>query len=450
MKRKSLIDTYLQKYSAGEKWQLKANETDDISQVVVIPAYAEKDSLFSTLVSLAENPPSALENSLIMCVVNNSDNDSFDVKENNLRTIEYLDALIGKTSIKRTGEDRNLYTLLIKLSDANLKLGYINASSRNYELPQDIAGVGMARKIGMDMALRLLKNSPAANNLIISLDADTLVRNNYLSSIKKHFSKGARTAILAYEHQMPSESLPMAAICSYEIFLRYWVLGLQYAKSPWAFHSIGSTIVTSAEAYLEVRGMNKRKAGEDFYFLSKLAKTGKIDYIRETCVYPSPRTSARVPFGTGKRIQKFLSGNYKEGYSLYDPRIFKVLADWLLVMKNPLTCDEDDVLLKAQKIHTGLNTFLNDAGFPAIWSKICRNVKDEKTLSKQFNDWFDGFKTLKMINYFTREFYPQINMFEALEQIISMSEIRFELNTAGEIPPLMEQIRILQYLRTIT
>ena len=71
MKKNSLIDTYLQNYSVGEKWELIANDTDNISQVVVIPAYAEKEMLFSTLASLAQNPPSSLEYSFIMCVINN-------------------------------------------------------------------------------------------------------------------------------------------------------------------------------------------------------------------------------------------------------------------------------------------------------------------------------------------------------------------------------------------
>jgi hypothetical protein len=450
MKRKSLIDTYLQNYSVGEKWELIANDTDDISQVVVIPAYAEKDMLFSTLASIAKNPPSSLGYSFIMCVINNSDNAPPDVKENNLRTMEYLDALIRKKSLSRINAGRELYPLLATLSDAKLKLGLINASSQGCEIPQNEAGVGMARKIGMDMALRLLKNNSSPRNLIISLDADTLVRDNYLSAINKYFTPEVETAIVAYEHQMPLDCEEQAAICSYEIFLRYWVLGLSYAKSPWAFHSIGSTIVTSSEAYLGVRGMNKRKAGEDFYFLSKLAKTGKIDYIKETCVYPSARASTRVPFGTGKRIQRFLSGNCKDEYRLYDPQIFKVLAGWLQLMKSPLICDEDKILIEAERIHPRLNHFLKDAGFPGVWSKICRSAKDEKTLSRQFNDWFDGFKTLKLINYFTREVYPQMNMFEALDLILSTPGRGMKCDAATEIPPLAEQIKILRYLRTIT
>ncbi len=450
MKRNSLINTYLQNYSVGEKWELIANDTDNISQVVVIPAYAEKEMLFSALASLAQNPTSSLEYSFVMCVINNRDDSPPEAKEDNRQTIEYLDALVRKPPLKKINADKEIYPLLASLSDARIKLGYIDASSKGCEMPQNAGGVGMARKIGMDMALRLLEKSSSPRNLILSLDADTLVRNNYLSAIKHYFTRGVKTAIVAYEHQMPLDDAQQAAICCYEIFLRYWVLGLEYAKSPWAFHSIGSTIVTSTEAYLDVRGMNKRTAGEDFYFLSKLAKTGKIDYIKNTCVYPSARSSNRVPFGTGKRIQRFLSGHYKEEYRLYDPRVFKVLADWLQLMKNQFICGEDEILMKAQRIHPRLKSFLKDSGFPVVWSRICRNVKDEKTLARQYNDWFDGFKTLKLINYFTAEVYPQINMFEALERILSMSGRGVELNAQTGIPPLAKQLEILQYLRAIT
>ena len=48
MKKPSLLDTYLRNYSVGEKWNLIAQNTENISQVVVIPAYAEKENIFST------------------------------------------------------------------------------------------------------------------------------------------------------------------------------------------------------------------------------------------------------------------------------------------------------------------------------------------------------------------------------------------------------------------
>ncbi len=450
MKKKFLIDDYLRNYSAGEKWELIANDTANVSQVVVIPAYAEKEMIFHALASLAQNPSSSLEYSLILCVVNNKAGSPAQVVENNLQTMAYMDALVKRKAVQNFKKDKELYPLLVKVCDAKMKLGYIDASSKGYEIPLNVGGVGMARKIGMDMALRLLWNNASPHDVILSLDADTLVNPDYLSTVKNHFKSKVKTAIVAYEHQMPDDAASQAAIVCYEIFLRYWVLALQYAKSPWAFHSIGSTIAVSPQAYLEVRGMNKREAGEDFYFLNKLAKIGKIDFIKEICVYPSARPSTRVPFGTGKRIQRFLEGRCEEEYRLYDPRIFSILAKWLQLLDG-MSGSEDEILKNAELIHPRLKTFLMENNFTIVWPRMRRTAKDKKTLARHLHDWFDSFKTLKMINYFTREAYPQIDMFEALHMLFAMSGISEEkFDKEEKLPPLDRQLEILQRLRILT
>ena len=56
------------------------------------------------------------------------------------------------------------------------------------------------------------------------------------------------------------------------------------------------------EAYMKQGGMNRRKAGEDFYFLNKIMSLGGFGECAETTIYPSPRTSKRVPFGTGQAV----------------------------------------------------------------------------------------------------------------------------------------------------
>jgi len=450
MNKPSLLEDYLEKYSAGNNWHLIAGNIENISQVVVIPAYAEKEMLFSTLASLALNNPVSLEYSLILCVINNKSDTPSEHVSNNQTTIKYLDALVRKEGLGKFNSDQKIYPQLLKIADTQLKLSYIDASSKGCEMPLRDGGVGIARKIGMDMALRLLNISLVGKKLIISLDADTLVQPNYLSTIKNYFTPKIKTAIIAYEHQMPEDYEGQAAICCYEIFLRYWVLGLKYAKSPWAFHSIGSTIVTSTGAYLQVRGMNKRKAGEDFYFLNKLAKTGSIDYIRETCVFPSARSSSRVPFGTGKAIERFLSGE-KQAHLLYDPKIFTVIAQWLEFMNNAILLNEDEILHEAHRINPALKSFLVDNRFADTWSNIRRNAKEEKTRRHHFNDWFDGFKTFKLIKYLTRTVYPQIDMFDALAEILTLIGMPVsKINIQTKIPNMEAQVELLQYLRKIT
>jgi hypothetical protein len=450
MKKQSLLADYLKLYAADKKWQLTNANEDDFFSAVVIPVYAEKESIFSTLSSLANNPASFLRDALVICVLNNKISSPDEDKKNNLETINIIDSIIRKKSLEKNKAEKNIYEHLQIIADSEIKLAYIDACSSGYELPDNTGGVGLARKIGMDAALRMWQNDSLQDKLILSLDADTLVQNNYLSSIKEYFTKKVKTAIVRYEHQMPESEEEKTAIISYEIFLRYWVLALGYANSPYAYHSIGSTIITTALAYLEVRGMNKKQAGEDFYFLGKLAKIGKINYLKQTCVYPSARASKRVPFGTGKSIQQFLSRDSKE-YVTYDADVFFILERFIDLIKRNIESSPPDIFKKANEIDPLIKTFLQSYNFESFWSKLLNRAKDEKIRLKQFHQWFDAFKTLKLINYLTKHRFPRINIFNALQKLSTRAQIeKMNIFSIDNIPVLNQQMAILGKLRQIT
>ncbi len=446
-----MFDDYLNRYAAGLPWRLQAAYSGPFEQIVVIPAYAERDSLFSTLASVAANPEAMLEKTTVLCVVNNKAASPDEDKENNAQTLAMLNALIKRQHFDIPEADGKLHEAWQIIAASPLRLGFVDASSPGLEIPNRSGGVGMARKIGMDMALRLLSNSEHKPRLILSLDADTLVRSDYLSGVRSAFARGrAQAGILDYEHPMPQDRAEQTAICRYEIFLRYWVLGLQFARSPYAFHSIGSTMVTTDEGYLAVRGMNRREAGEDFYFLNKLAKAGPLRRIRETRVYPSGRSSARVPFGTGAAVAKMVSGA-RSDFLLYDPRVFVVLRAWIALMKESFEPPADEILGEAKKIHSGLGEFLAARGFLKLRPKIRANVKDRKTYERQMHGWFDGFETLKLINGLTKDFYPKIPLPVAVKQMLEMQNLecprRFFDESASGLEGCME---MLFYLRRLT
>lgn len=448
MKKDSLLKKYLERYAAGAPWQIQSGNLDNIDQVIVIPAYAEKELLFATLASLAANPDASLETSLILCVINNkADAPSCD-KENNAQTLMLLKALIDRQPLCQFPIADDLHVFLQMIAERPLRVACMDASSQGLEIPHRVGGVGMARKIGMDMALRLLAHSRNDLRLILSLDADTLVQTNYLSAVRHAFLSGkAQTGIVAYEHAMPADEIGQAAICLYEIFLRYWVLGLQYAQSPYAFHSIGSTIVTMAESYLAVRGMNRREAGEDFYFLNKLAKIGPIRQITETVVTPSARVSRRVPFGTGAAVEKIISRASSE-YRFYDPRIFFILKEWIALMTQSFNRSESSILADAKAIDPGLESFLISRGFLSVWPKIRSNLKDEKTWNRQLHNWFDGFETLKLVNDLSRRLYPRISLFAALPEMMLLMGRNYSGGVLDEDTTKVEDlVRILHDLR---
>jgi len=401
------IKEYENKFKLFDR-PLVAAELGGIEQVVVIPCLAEKSSLPATLASLACNSDRELGRSLILCVINNRRlpvSSPEEIKDNQ-ETIHYLQALING---------------LPGPAPANLRLAYIDAASPGREMPDTCGGVGTARKIGLDMALRLFDDTRPGEKLLISLDADTLVEPNYLEAIRSFFGPGKAAAVVSYAHQIPAAAGARLAICSYEIFLRYYVLGLRYAGSPYAFSSIGSAMVCTAGAYVAVGGMNRRDAAEDFYFLNKLAKFKAVASIRTTTVHPSARSSRRVPFGTGRRIIRFLEEDHEE-WLLYDPHIFCILRRWLQLMEAAPDRETAEIMSMAGEIDVRLRAFLELHQFAAAWSKIRANVKRREGLLRHFHCWFDGFKTLKLVHFLTDQGLPQISMFSALEGLLRLME----------------------------
>ena len=148
-------------------------------------------------------------------------------------------------------------------------------------------------------------------------------------------------------------------------------------------------------------------------------------------------------------MRRFLSGAHRE-YPVYDPRVFFILKKWLELISRSTDSDAVQILAKAENIHPALKKYLINCRFEMFWIQVRRRAKKEM-LSRQFHHWFDAFKTLKLINYFTREAYPPVNIFMALRGIMSMAgRCDFDFSASGESPVLEEQLRILQYLRKIT
>jgi hypothetical protein len=447
----SRAQKYLYNYGASPVRPLLAASVDGVEEVVVIPVLAESSSLFRTLASLSGNPPDQLARALVVCVVNNHRPhlaSEGDIRDNRKTMILLKTLVFGRlSSLSRHTE---IWDELQKIADSGLRLACIDASSPGLEIADCDGGVGTARKIGMDAALNILKNEGTDGGVVCCLDADTLVSENYLLAIGKHFAEsGNKAAVSAYAHQKPSDLKLLAAICAYEIFLRSYVIGLSYADSPYAFHAIGSTMACTAEGYVSVRGMSRRAAAEDFYFLNKLRKIGKIGMVRETTVFPSPRLSARVPFGTGRRMIRFMDCG-EDQYRIHDPQVFDILREWLRGMTTDPDRDQDAILIAARRTHFLLEEYLRMSRFDRDWKVIRRNSRDCSHLLRQFHFWFDGLKTLKLIRHLSRSAFPPVPIFEGLRGLLD--------RTGGCIPLLADgsaralepglHLRIVEELRS--
>ncbi|HIN39067.1 MAG TPA: hypothetical protein EYM84_02195, partial [Flavobacteriales bacterium] len=253
------------------------------SLIIVIPIFNEPD-VISTLESLkaCHLPNDPVE---VILVINNSENGKTEtIKQNELTRQEII------AWLKKNKTPKLTFNLMLE-----------------NKLPAKHAGVGLARKIGMDEALYRLGKS-GKNGIIACLDADCKLDSNYLETISGLYGQGEFTSgHLYFEHPLEEEEANIReGIINYELGLRYYVQALKFIQYPYAYHTIGSCMITSAKTYALSGGMNRRKAGEDFYFLHKIFPLGGHKTFNKTCVYPSPRISDRVPFGTGRAMGKWM------------------------------------------------------------------------------------------------------------------------------------------------
>lgn len=181
-------------------------------------------------------------------------------------------------------------------------------------------GVGYARKTVMDYISHIAK----PEDIIVSLDADTTFSADYLKSLAENFTKNPDYVAVAipYYHHLTGDENADRAILRYEIYMRHYFLNLAIIGSPYTFSALGSAMAVPVWAYRAVKGMAPRFSGEDFYFLQKLRKFGKIGLWNEETVYPAARFSDRVFFGTGPAMIKGATGDWSS-YPVYPQSLFE-------------------------------------------------------------------------------------------------------------------------------
>lgn len=396
----------------------------DLEIIVVIPCFNEPE-IITTLNSLKECklPGGSIE---IILLLNSGEFDDDLIINNNLSAFWQVEEWKSKNI--HSPEKFNLHIL-------------------NYQrLPNKIAGVGLARKLAMDEAVKRFDDAGNPNGIIVNLDADCEVDSNYFTAIEDHFRQNPKTnaCSIYFEHPLQG-SLPKEnynSIKKYELYLRYYIEGLRHSKYIHAWHTVGSSMAVRSIAYQQQGGMNKRKAAEDFYFLHKFMLAGNFSEINTTTVRPSARLSDRVPFGTGKAISKLLESDDKIYYANH-PDCFKDLENFLgMINELSQSVGLNEYHRFISKLPRGAVAFLTEEGFYPKLKELQHQSTNFQNFEKRFYYWFNGLKTLQFIHYTAHHIHGKIPVEEAasilLDRVLSIS------NTNYNPGFLLEKYRIIQ------
>lgn len=260
-------------------------------------------------------------------------------------------------------------------------------------------GVGLARKIGADIACQLLATDTLQSPWLACTDADALLPADYWTALQRQDDKAA-ACVFPFTHQRETDAAD--AIRCYELHMLYYVAGLRFAASPYAWPTIGSCIAVNAKAYTQARGYPKKAGGEDFYLLNKLAKLGGVRHLSGPTITLNARLSDRVPFGTGPALRKIQLLETTEDFCSYHPQSFAYLK---AAIAGLVQSSQADAASSARQIAD--NHGLNGEWFNQLWQDFgCdnaialarKNSRSAAQIQRHLMTWFDSFRSLKWMH----------------------------------------------------
>ncbi|MDR1864899.1 MAG: glycosyltransferase family 2 protein [Bacteroidales bacterium] len=270
------------------------------------------------------------------------------------------------------------------------------------DVPAKDAGVGFARKTGMDEAAYRFNLSDADDGVIVAFDADAVCDTNYLVEIERCFARPqVNGASIYYEHPVEGREFTpdiYEGAILYELHLRYLNQAMRYAGFPYAYHTVGSSFAVRASAYVKQGGMNKRKAGEDFHFLHKIIPLGNYAEINTTRVIPSPRISDRVPFGTGASIRRWMREGQTALYT-YPVELFDGLKAFFALVSGFYPFDAEKIRQLCASLPVPMQVYLEANDYLGQIAAVCRNSSSAERFQKRFPTWFGGLHIVKYLNY---------------------------------------------------
>lgn len=313
--------------------------------------------------------------------------------------------------------------LLSGITDINMIL--IDRSSKGKGWTGKKKGVGWARKLLMDLAAE----KGDRNDIIVSIDADTIYKENYFQSLINIFNEQKKITAHSnpYYHPLTGKEDLDSAILRYELYMRVFAIHMLLIENTYAFSAIGSGMAAKVSEYKRMGGLSPKQSGEDFYFIQKMRKAGEISNYNSVKVYPQARFSDRVFFGTGPAMIKGNSGDWSS-YPFYPPSLFKNIQDTYQYF--PKLFKEDN--------ETPMTPFLQEIlKKKDIWGPLRKNFKKQEQFINACEGLVDGLRILQYL----KSSYEDIRRTDEVDLLLSLSYFSEKFSDINSVFPNLETMK---------
>jgi glycosyltransferase involved in cell wall biosynthesis len=348
------------------------NKSKPLKVYATLPVLNESENIAALLLDLeAQN----FDDWMLVVCVNQPDEwwqipDKQHICEDNARTIAFLEAK----------------------DDSRIRV--IDRSSIGLGWKGKHHGVGWARKTAMDFAADLAD----ADDVIVSMDADTRYPDNYFSSVVEQIHRFPEATGLSvpYYHKLTGDETADRCILRYEIYMRNYALHMLQLRNPYCFSAIGSGMACKSGVYKRVGGLTPKLSGEDFYFIQKLRKAGNIIVHCDAVIHPEARFSDRVYFGTGPAMIRGRDGKW-DSYPIYCGDSFLKVADTFQAFADLYTADFE------VPMQYFIDQMIDGNSF---WGTLRNNSASVEAFVKACTQRLDGLRILQFLKS-DNDNYPQ-------------------------------------------
>ena len=377
-------------------------------RALIVPACAESPELLGGYAAAAAAAPGR---TLCILVINAAEDASVGTHAANAHCLEALRWRLAPV------RPVSLSCPAILGSLSHMDVLVLDGASPGQRLPRR-QGVGLARRLGCDLALALWHSGQLREPWLYNTDADATLPATYFTAQHELLTRAPSVLLYPFRHQPSSDLEVNLATWAHELRLRHYVAGLEHAGSPYALHTIGSTLAIHAKAYAAVRGFPKRRAGEDFHILAKLLKVAPAERLHTEPIMLASRRSTRTPFGTGSAVEGWLDSSAPK-LLLYHPACFSVLAQWLAAL-NDLAEHRDERRFQArlgliqEPARRVVLQYWESIDGPAALRAALLQAPSSLHLKLRLHQHFDALRSLRLIHALRDTLYPSLPWQSAL------------------------------------
>lgn len=158
--------------------------------------------------------------------------------------------------------------------------------------------------------------------------------------------------------------------------------------------------------------MNKRQAGEDFWFMRKILPAGGFFHNNISGVFASARVSTRVPFGTGRSVLEIISST-GETMDLPDITAFDDLKKLWDGAYSLYKKDSREIGHFYEQLPYNIKEFTATEKFIGSVLNVSANTASPASFARRYFITFDLLYGIRYLNCFTAEKKNNIDFIEA-------------------------------------